>query len=61
MSQQPKFRAHAFPMPPHNADDPNAVMLGYGQMVISMTIAEAREIALALSKAADEAEAKLPK
>jgi len=59
MVEQPKFRANAFPLGPDHADDPNAVMFGYGRMVISMTIAEARELSMALARAADEAELKL--
>jgi hypothetical protein len=60
MDKQPTFRAHAFPTPPNHADDPNAVMLGYGRMVVPMTIAEARELSMALARAADQAELKLP-
>lgn len=44
-----------------HADDKHAVLLGHGRMVISMSIAEARELSLELQRAADDAEMKLPK
>lgn len=53
------FRAHAFPAAPDHAEDQHAVILGYGRMVINMSIAEARELSHALAVAADDAEAKL--
>ena len=55
------FRAHAMPVPTlDHADDKHAVLLGHGRMVLSMSIAEARELSLELQRAADDAELKLP-
>lgn len=62
IDQQKAFRAHAMPVPTINdADDKHAVLLGHGRVVMSMSIAEARELSLELQRAADEAELKLPK
>lgn len=60
--EEKPFRAHAMPVPTiAHADDKHAVLLGHGRMVVSMSIAEARELSLELQRAADEAELKLPK
>jgi len=61
MSEQPKIQAHAAITPLFDADSPNAVYISTGRALISMTIAEARELSLALARAADDAEMKLPK
>lgn len=61
-TQQKSFRAHAMPVQTlDHADDTHAVLLGHGRMVLSMSIAEARELSLELQRAADDAEMKLPK
>lgn len=42
-----------------DADDPWAVIIEHGQVTLHLTIAQARELSLALAVAADEAELKL--
>jgi hypothetical protein len=42
-----------------DADDPSAVSLIYGRQWCGLSIAEARELSLALARAADDAELKL--
>jgi hypothetical protein len=44
----------------YGPDDTTAVIVTHGRATFGLTIAEARELALAIEKAADEAESKLP-
>lgn len=60
MSADQTFRVHAMPLGVSDAEDRTAVIIGHGQMSIGLSIAQAREIALSLERAADEAELKLP-
>lgn len=43
----------------HGEDDSTAVILCHGRVSFGLTIAEARELSLALARAADDAELKL--
>lgn len=58
MSDTTLFEVHAteFAL---DAEDTDAVIINYGQMSIGLSIAQARELGLALQRSADEAEAKL--
>lgn len=58
MSADQTFRVHA-PDFIRSAKDDTAVIIGHGQMAIHLSIAQARELSLALAKAADDAELKL--
>lgn len=44
----------------HTAEDTNAVIIGYGQIAISLSIGQARELSMDLARAADQAELTLP-
>lgn len=59
MSADQTFRVHALSTDIPSADYQGAVIFSHGQMAIGMSIAQAREISLALAKAADDAELKL--
>lgn len=53
------FRVHAASTVRH-AEETTAVIFAHGQVAIGMSIAQARELSMALARAADEAELKLP-
>lgn len=53
------FRATA-PGIATRVDDTSAVLISHGQVVVGLSIAQARELSMALARAADEAELKLP-